>query len=389
MIEAAEAPGELEPGRELLEPTSGNTGISLALVAKLKGYSAHLRDAGERDRGAPTRCSSSTARRSSSRPASEGSNGAVRLALELAESDADVLHAVPVRERGEPARPLRGHRRGDRRGARPRRRARRRARHRRDADGRRRTAARDASRTSSSLLPSRCRAIPSWACARSRTATCRRSSTSSKLDRKLLVSNAEAVAGAALACSTRKASSRGVSAGAVIHVAAQARGRASTRAWSSAILADAGWKYLSADFWDADDVEARWRPISGGDPAPRCAGARASTRGPRRRTRPAGVVVLRDGEAERYERGPQRAAASPYRFELDVDPDTWFLEDDGYELAVFHSHHLVARAAVAHRRREHRPLGRQAVSDPSLGTGELAAFTIEGGRISELAVGFD
>ena len=38
MVEAAEARGELEPGRELLEPTSGNTGISLALVAKLKGY---------------------------------------------------------------------------------------------------------------------------------------------------------------------------------------------------------------------------------------------------------------------------------------------------------------------------------------------------------------
>ena len=31
MVEAAERAGELEPGRELLEPTSGNTGISLAL----------------------------------------------------------------------------------------------------------------------------------------------------------------------------------------------------------------------------------------------------------------------------------------------------------------------------------------------------------------------
>lgn len=50
-----------------------------------------------------------------------------------------------------------------------------------------------------------------------------------------------------------------------------------------------------------------------------------------------GLVVLRDGVAERYERG-RNAAASPYRFELDVDPRLWFLEDDGYELAVFHSH---------------------------------------------------
>ncbi len=50
-----------------------------------------------------------------------------------------------------------------------------------------------------------------------------------------------------------------------------------------------------------------------------------------------GLVVLRDGVAERYVRG-RNAAASPYRFELDVDPELWFLEDDGYELAVFHSH---------------------------------------------------
>ena len=50
-----------------------------------------------------------------------------------------------------------------------------------------------------------------------------------------------------------------------------------------------------------------------------------------------GLVVMNDGTAERYVRG-RNAAASPYRFELDVDPETWFLEDEGYELAVFHSH---------------------------------------------------
>src|SRR5947199_4260273 len=38
MIEQAEADGSLRPGATILEPTSGNTGISLAMAAKLKGY---------------------------------------------------------------------------------------------------------------------------------------------------------------------------------------------------------------------------------------------------------------------------------------------------------------------------------------------------------------
>jgi proteasome lid subunit RPN8/RPN11 len=50
-----------------------------------------------------------------------------------------------------------------------------------------------------------------------------------------------------------------------------------------------------------------------------------------------GVVVFRDGVAERYIRGVNRLA-SPYRYELEIDPEVWFLEDEGYELAVFHSH---------------------------------------------------
>ncbi len=38
MVEAAEASGRLKPGMTILEPTSGNTGIALAMAAKLKGY---------------------------------------------------------------------------------------------------------------------------------------------------------------------------------------------------------------------------------------------------------------------------------------------------------------------------------------------------------------
>src|SRR5256886_8030106 len=86
MIEAAEDSGELEPGRELLEPTSGNTGISLALVAKLKGYPLTCvmpANATEERR----RLLRLYGARIVESPGEQGSNGAVRLALELAEAD--------------------------------------------------------------------------------------------------------------------------------------------------------------------------------------------------------------------------------------------------------------------------------------------------------------
>jgi proteasome lid subunit RPN8/RPN11 len=51
-----------------------------------------------------------------------------------------------------------------------------------------------------------------------------------------------------------------------------------------------------------------------------------------------GLIAFRDGAAERYLPG-RNALASPYRFQLEPgDPADFFAEDDGYELAVFHSH---------------------------------------------------
>ena len=94
-----------------------------------------------------------------------------------------------------------------------------------------------------------------------------------------------------------------------------------------------------------------------------------------------GLILLRDGRAERYVAG-RNAAASPYRFELDVDPETWFLEDDGYELAVFHSH-LSSPPRPSRTDVENFGLweGKPYVI-LTVRTGELAAWRIENGAIA-------
>ncbi len=93
-----------------------------------------------------------------------------------------------------------------------------------------------------------------------------------------------------------------------------------------------------------------------------------------------GVLVLRGEQALRYEPG-RNAAASPYRFELELPPDIWFLEDDGYELAVFHSH-LSSPPRPSRTDVENIGLweGRPYVI-LSLGTGELRSWRIRDGRI--------
>jgi proteasome lid subunit RPN8/RPN11 len=99
-----------------------------------------------------------------------------------------------------------------------------------------------------------------------------------------------------------------------------------------------------------------------------------------------GLVLLRDGTAERYEPG-RNAAASPYRFELEFDdPEIWFAEDDGYELAVFHSH-LLAPARPSRTDVENIGLWEgKPYLVYSLQHDDLAAFRIENGRITDLPV---
>jgi proteasome lid subunit RPN8/RPN11 len=96
-----------------------------------------------------------------------------------------------------------------------------------------------------------------------------------------------------------------------------------------------------------------------------------------------GLVLLHDGRAERYVAG-RNAAASPYRFELDVDPEVWFLEDEGYELAVFHSH-LSAPPRPSRTDVENIGLWEgKPYLILTVSTGELAAWSIRDERIEPL-----
>jgi len=99
-----------------------------------------------------------------------------------------------------------------------------------------------------------------------------------------------------------------------------------------------------------------------------------------------GLVLLRDGRAERYEAG-RNAAASPYRFELEFDdPEIWYAEDDGYELAVFHSH-VSAPARPSRTDVENIGLWEgKPYLVYSLQHDDLAAFRIQDGQIEQLDV---
>jgi proteasome lid subunit RPN8/RPN11 len=101
-----------------------------------------------------------------------------------------------------------------------------------------------------------------------------------------------------------------------------------------------------------------------------------------------GLVVVKDDVAEGYVRG-RNAAASPYRFELDVDPEAWFLEDEGYELAVFHSH-LSSPPRPSRTDVENVGLwaGRPYLIY-TVRTGELAGWRVSDGSVEPLALSLE
>src|SRR5205823_4023323 len=308
MVEEA----NLEPGQELLEPTSGNTGISLALVARLKGYrlTCVMPENVTEERRRLLRLYGVEIIES---PGKEGSNGAVRVAQELAEREPRYRMLFQYANEANPAAHYEGTGAeiaealdrvdvlvaglgtgGTLMGA----------------GARLRESFPDVTVAAAEPLPG----DPVMGLRSLDDGYVPPILDVEKLDRKLLVSNAEAVTGLH-ALLEHEGVFAGVSSGAVIHVA----------------------RRLASELDE-------------------------------------GVVVA------------VLADASPYRFELETDPQNWFLEDEGYELAVFHSH-LSSPPRPSRTDVENIGLweGRPYLI-LSLGTGELAAWRIAGGEIAELTL---
>jgi [CysO sulfur-carrier protein]-thiocarboxylate-dependent cysteine synthase len=254
MIEAAEAAGDLEPGQPILEPTSGNTGISLAMVARLKGYplTCILPESVTEERKRLLKIYGAEIVYS---PGDQGSNGAVRLALELAETEGRWF--VPF-QYGNDANPRAHH----------------------DGTGAEIAEALDrldvfvaGLGTGGTLMGAGARlreTFPDVVIAAAEPlpgdpVMGLRSLEDgyvppildvSQLDRKLLVSNDEAAEGVR-ALLEHEAIFAGLSSGASVHVAVRLA-RELEDGVVACVLADGGWKYLSAPFWNGSrgDLDA-------------------------------------------------------------------------------------------------------------------------------------
>ena len=241
---------DLAPGAHVIEPTSGNTGISLALICKLRGYRLTCvipeNATEERKRllelyGAEIVYS----------PRDQGTNGAVRLAQELVERDPSLFMPFQYANEANP----RAHYEGT---------------------GAEIAAALDrvdvlvaGLGTGGTLMGAGARLRERWpdvvvAAAEPLPGDPVMGLRSldegyvppildvAKLDRKVLVSNEESVAGVR-ALLAKEGLFAGVSSGAVVHVAHKLADELD-EGTVVCILADGGWKYLSAPFWEAADV---------------------------------------------------------------------------------------------------------------------------------------
>jgi cysteine synthase B len=248
MVEAANVPA----GSELLEPTSGNTGISLALVAKLRGLklTCVMPANATQERRALLELYGADVIES---PPEQGSNGAVRLAQEIAAREPRYTMLFQYENEANP----RAHYEGT--GA---------------------EIARDLERldafvaglgTGGTLMGAGRRlreAFPDVQVVAAEplpgdAVMGLRSLDEgyvppvldvSQLDRKLLVSNDEAAA-AARALLEGEGIFAGVSAGAAVHVARRIAEELPEGAVVACVLADGGWKYLSASFWRGQDID--------------------------------------------------------------------------------------------------------------------------------------
>ena len=242
---------DLEPGAHVIEPTSGNTGISLALICKLRGYrlTCVMPENATDERKRLLRLYGAEIVES---PGSEGSNGAVRLAQELAARDRSLF--MPF-QYGNEANP-RAHY---------------------DGTGAEIVEALDrvdvfvaGLGTGGTLMGAGARLRERWpdvvvAAAEPLPGDPVMGLRSledgyvppvldvAKLDRKVLVSNEESVT-AVRDLLAGEGVFAGVSAGAVAHVARKLAAELDEGV-VVCVLADGGWKYLSADFWRAADVE--------------------------------------------------------------------------------------------------------------------------------------
>ena len=256
MIEAAESEGRLSPGQVVLEPTSGNTGISLAMICRLRGYRmrAVMPESATPERADSLRMYGAEIVWS---PGELGSNGAVALARELAAADPDVY--MPF-QYANPANP----------------------------DAHYRTTGPEIIEALGGRVDAFVAGLGTGGTLMGTGQALREANPAvkiiaaepmqgdavmglrsledgytpeildvSKLDRRLLVSNADAIIGLR-ALLDREGIWAGVSAGAVVEVARRVAAKMDPDQNVVCLLADGGWKYASAGLWsrDADELEA-------------------------------------------------------------------------------------------------------------------------------------